>query len=515
MKIKSFIVNIAMISVISFSFSNLSYAIDNESKASILRSWTNELASMPTPRRNLSSVAYENKIYAMGGIEGRADSNKVEIYDIETDTWSTGIDLPVEKYSFESVLYKDKIYTIGGYNKTDGLLTRVDVFDLKTNTWSTVSEMPTPRSSFVAEVYNNKIYCIAGETYEGYTGKMEVYDIETNTWTEGKPLSVPRGDIDGVIYEDKIYCVGGYDGTLARNEVEVYDIKSNTWNTASSLNESRYSLTNVIYRNEIYAIGGYGLAHNALNTVEVYDVNTDTWKLVDDMVSAKGGATGQSYYGKVYLIGGHDDITDVSSNLTFVSAMPSINEIAVDAVEKAEDSRSEGDISVAYMFTGKVDEVLLKDSLTRRLDFLTEKMTPSNITSSVDIYIKSENMLSLSLDTNSITFEDFSGVEDIEKLNVVNITVNSSLPYELNSYLETEIQNADATKTMDKSVLNIKSSVDSDYKEFVTVGNKLMLADNQIAGNDIKHSVDLKLKGSLAHKADVYKTVIKFEVKQK
>ena len=35
------------------------------------------------------------------------------------------------------------------------------------------------------------------------------------------------------------------------------------------------------------------------------------------------------------------------------------------------------------------------------------------------MYIKSENTLSLSLDTNNILFDNFSGVEDIEKLNTI------------------------------------------------------------------------------------------------
>ena len=75
-----------------------------------------------------------------------------------------------------------------------------------------------------------------------------------------------------------------------------------------------------------------------------------------------------------------------------------------------------------------------------------------------------KNTLSLSLDTNSITFENFSGVEDMEKLSAVNLTVESSLPYEVNASLETEIQNADKTEVVDKSIFGIKSNNDVNYK---------------------------------------------------
>ena len=124
-------------------------------------------------------------------------------------------------------------------------------------------------------------------------------------------------------------------------------------------------------------------------------------------------------------------------------------------------------------------------------------------------------MLSLTLDTNSITFDDFSGVEDMEKLGAVNITINSSLPYELNAYLPSEIQNGDKSQTMDKQILNIKEGTEPDYKTFLGINQKLTLKDNNVAGNDLTHSIDLKLKGGIAHEKDVYKATIKFEAQQK
>ena len=133
----------------------------------------------------------------------------------------------------------------------------------------------------------------------------------------------------------------------------------------------------------------------------------------------------------------------------------------------------------------------------------------------LDIYIKCENMLLMSLDTNSITFEDFSGVEDMEKVNAVNISINSSLPYQLNAYLPTEIQNSDKSNTMDKRILNIKENSEADYKEFANINEKVVLKDNCPAGNDLVHGIDIKLKGGIAHEKDVYKTTIKFEAEQK
>lgn len=138
-----------------------------------------------------------------------------------------------------------------------------------------------------------------------------------------------------------------------------------------------------------------------------------------------------------------------------------------------------------------------------------------NITANLDLYIKSENMLNLSLNTNSITFEDFSGVKDVERPNAIELSVNSSLPYDINAYLPTEIQNADKSKIMDKNILNIKENSQLNYQTFSNTTDKIVLKQNNPAGNDLEHGVDIKLKGGISHEKDVYKTTIKIEAVQK
>ena len=96
----------------------------------------------------------------------------------------------------------------------------------------------------------------------------------------------------------------------------------------------------------------------------------------------------------------------------------------------------------------------------------------------------------------------------------MQITINSSLPYQLNSYLMTDIQNSDGSSKIEKNKLNIKESSDTEYKQFFGLNQKLVLKDGCEQGNSNIHNIDLKLKAS-THDADIYKTTIKFEAEQK
>ena len=178
---------------------------------------------------------------------------------------------------------------------------------------------------------------------------------------------------------------------------------------------------------------------------------------------------------------------------------------------------SSNDIKYFRTIVNDLDESSNKDLLQDKLNSIstTDTLERKTATANLDLYIKSENMLSMNLSTNSIVFEDFSGVEDLEKSNAIQISINSSLPYQLNSYLISEIQNADKSKTIDKSLLNIKESNSNDYKTFANINEKLVLKDDCSSGNGNIHNIDLRLNGSNAHTADIYKTVIKIEAEQK
>ena len=196
-------------------------------------------------------------------------------------------------------------------------------------------------------------------------------------------------------------------------------------------------------------------------------------------------------------------------------------EEAVKAVIQAENSRHPLDIDEARDKVSKLPESIHQKILNDRIDTIVplEDAFPEfelkTTTANLDLYIKSENMLSLSLDTNNITFEDFGGVEDMEKLNAVNLMISSSLPYQVNAYLATEIQNSDKSNTMNKSIFNIKANSELTYKVFSDTVTPIVLLDNQPKGNDIIHGINIKLKGGIAHEKNLYKTTIKFEVNQK
>ena len=281
---------------------------------------------------------------------------------------------------------------------------------------------------------------------------------------------------------------------------------------------ARSALISSVVNGKIYCIGGY-YTYNYYNKLEVYDPMADTWEIKVNMPTARFYLTSSVVDGKIYCVGGYDFHSQSSKVEVYIAKIPTTQEeIAEEAVSKAEQSKDPVNIEEARDLVNQLPESSKKDELNDRLDAILPNITPNTpqtLSNNADIYIKMKNTLSLSLNTNSVTFENFSGVEDMEKQNAINLTVESSLPYEVNASLETEIQNVDKTEVVDKSILGIKSNNDVNYKTFTVINTPLNLLDNQVAGKINTHGIDLILRKDIIHKADVYKTTIKFEVNQK
>ena len=68
------------------------------------RTWQNK-ASMPTARTGVSAVVIDDMVYVMGGIDESGNIlDVVEIYNPETDSWTTGPNLRTARYNFAAVV---------------------------------------------------------------------------------------------------------------------------------------------------------------------------------------------------------------------------------------------------------------------------------------------------------------------------------------------------------------------------------------------------------------------------
>ncbi|MBQ9000077.1 MAG: hypothetical protein IJ086_15480 [Clostridium sp.] len=494
--------------------------------------WKTSLKEMPVNVKWFDSVTLNGKIYCIGGYTDDYNiSNSVQIYDTKTNTWSTGASIPTARYNFAAVAVGKYIYCMGGYTNS-GATNSIEIYDAEADKWTTGINLPDKMYSHNAVAVNKKIYVTGGYSGGSLSKTLHIYDVDNNSWSTGANMTSTRYDFGMVEINNIIYCIGGQENS----NVHAYNINSNSWSTKAYLPDDYNMAATVNVDDKIYVLGGKYLGvscritkcpsitlatyysqpkNDVYNRVFVYDVSKNSWTTnTITMPIARYSFVGEVVNGSIYCIGGPGG----QKTVAYKAKATSPENEAREAVGVAQEYKDIYFISYARLLVNELSESAVKEELNSILSSLTPQMDISKQepkSSNIDVYIKMENTLSMSLDTNSIIFDKFTGVEDMIKENAVNLTIESSLPYEVSASLEDEIKNMGGTEVVDESILSIKENSDIDYKTFDGVGNPIIILESQASGVVDEYGVDLKLNKNIISKTDVYKTVIKFEVKQK
>ncbi len=116
--------------------------------------------SMLTTRADkFGSAVLNGKIYVAGG----KDDNTMEMYDPLTGEWENVASMTAPRSYLDLIAYNGKIYAIGGFDGIDAL-DSIEEYNPDTNSWRICSDiLSTPQYLFNAFVLDEKILMIGGE----------------------------------------------------------------------------------------------------------------------------------------------------------------------------------------------------------------------------------------------------------------------------------------------------------------------------------------------------------------
>jgi N-acetylneuraminic acid mutarotase len=145
-------------------------------------SWT-KTSSIPKPVYNYVSAVVDNKIYIIGGRSTTAIRPLIQIYDPKNNTWNEEKVMPLAVCRAgagltEGVLAPKRIYIIGGKTALEPNETYTDttqIYDPETDDWTTGIPMPTPRRGLRVAVVNDELYAIGGYDGDTYSAVNEKY----------------------------------------------------------------------------------------------------------------------------------------------------------------------------------------------------------------------------------------------------------------------------------------------------------------------------------------------------
>lgn len=255
-----------------------------------------DLANVPTGRevRAPSVVYWEGKLYKIGGY-GYVDNVGsarawLDIYDIATDSWSTGADMPGARYWMDCEAIKGKIYCAGGYSTS--AQSTLYIYDIKEATWETGPALPAARYNYASAKINDKYYVIGG--YGGSVlSSMIVFDPDAGTWDATKAsMGTARRHFQAGVIGGYIYAAGGYTGSSFLSSVEFYNPVENVWKTAADMPLPRVNAADAVLHDRYFVLlGGSATSTSSVDVVSyAYDALNDRWFRLPDLAHSLYGA---------------------------------------------------------------------------------------------------------------------------------------------------------------------------------------------------------------------------------
>jgi hypothetical protein len=251
--------------------------------------WTSA-TSLPTARGNHASVAYNNFVYAIGGLD--FDYNvlaDVLVAPLNANGsvggWTSTTALPSGRYYHSSVAYNGFLYVIGGLDDslTDVLVAPFHA-DGSLGDWSPVTSLPSQRAFHSCIAYNGFLYVIGGGT-SPYDVVTEVLvaplnaDGSIGSWTATTALPAARGLHTSVAADGFVYAIGGLNGDTVYDEVLSAPINGDgsvgDWSATASLPSARGFHSSVAFNGYMYTFGGMDDTFTIIPDVVVAPISLD------------------------------------------------------------------------------------------------------------------------------------------------------------------------------------------------------------------------------------------------
>jgi len=263
--------------------------------------WT-PLAPVPDLNNAEASGVYApnvNKLFVFGGDNPTTGTvvNITRIYDIATNTWSTGAPMPDVRAFMGSGYFNGKIYLVGGYTtgNVDPSFGQVWEYDPLLNTWNTSRmSMPATLGGPGFGIINGHMYIAGGRNLANTNlNTLYDYDIAGNSWTARANLPAGVNVPGSAVIAGKLWVFGGGNpfsgpGTMptlgnkggvgawlkrlfnpdTTNTLQVYDPGTNTWSSGPTLNQQRSFPAGTDVGNTAVAVGGY-TGSSSTTSVEV------------------------------------------------------------------------------------------------------------------------------------------------------------------------------------------------------------------------------------------------------
>ena len=291
-------------------------APDDEEIAVTLEKYLDETSpegpalALQTERYGSLAAAVDGSIYVLGGSTDDGVVGSIERFAADSQTTETLAVALLPRRYHAGAAWNGKIYVVGGVtprpdSELGVALMASDVleeFDPAAGAVRQLAPIPLATARAGAAVVGDRLYVVGGADSE--TGAraraVQIYDFQKNAWSRGADLPLGR---EGNVFEHdgKIYAPGGFDGAEAMRDFWVYDPAQDEWRELPQLPVKTSAHNGIAMNGKLYLFGDYAV----LDRAAVYNFGKQKWSLIDLGYRPARHASVARLGDDVFVIGGN------------------------------------------------------------------------------------------------------------------------------------------------------------------------------------------------------------------
>src|SRR5882724_3317607 len=277
-----------------------------------------------------AALGTDNMLYVAGG--QTADMvptlyDQVSRYDYTTNTWSNVAPLPVPLGQGSIGASNGKIYLAGGFIGGTNVTNALRIYDIASNTWTSGANMPTSPGVEAAAgaVVNGKFYVMGGDDFNNLLNTNFIYDIATNTWTTGATLPDSRTNTYGTAASNGlIYVYGGVIAPFTAVDTLLrYDPVANSWislGSAGTGGRGNYGGISPFGTFQLLITDGANASGLSTTATHIFTISSGTFSAGPPMIGNRAGqAQGTLPDGRVLVADGFNTASTTVSTVELLS----------------------------------------------------------------------------------------------------------------------------------------------------------------------------------------------------
>ncbi|MEM2838931.1 MAG: kelch repeat-containing protein [Thermoplasmata archaeon] len=259
-------------------------------------SWKSLAPSTWYVRGSSGGFANDGRLYMISGFRDLLPGPwyATQIYNVTTDSWSLGANIPIPVWEAKSFNTGDHFYVVGGESTAHPYETANQIYNVTTNTWWTGAPLPVGLTSGATVTVGGYGYYFGGFSNGHAVDTVYRYDIASDSWTQMASMPAPLCAHTAIVGQDGlVYVFGGANYALNQppttyGDVYVYNIATDSWTTIDDLNVPRAWLGSALFDNKILAIGGNDDT-TVFSSVEAFDTLPSQIAILQDQLTSLQG----------------------------------------------------------------------------------------------------------------------------------------------------------------------------------------------------------------------------------